>query len=47
MYEKILEYLKLQFFAKYDRLCITNLRNLKIIVEQVFACEKALNGFIS
>lgn len=47
MYEKTLEYSKLQLSAKCARLRITTPQNLKTTAEQVLAYEKALNGFAS
>ncbi len=46
MYEKALEYSELQFFAKLDRLHVTNLRNLRTMAKQAIACEAALDSFI-
>lgn len=45
IYERILEYLKLQLFAKYDHLRITNPRNPRTMAKQVLVYEIALDGF--
>ncbi len=45
IYERILEYSKLQLSAKHDRLRETNPRNPKTMAEQALACEAALDGF--
>lgn len=46
MYERTLEYLDLQLFAKRDRLCATNPQNPKTIAKQALVCKLALNDFV-
>ena len=46
MYKRTLEYSELQISAKHNRLRATNPRNLKTIVEQALAYEKALDSFV-
>lgn len=45
MYNRTLEYSKLQLYSKRDCLRTTNLRNLKIMAKQVIENEAALDSF--
>ena len=42
MYEKILEYLKLQLSAKCDHLRVTNPQNPRTMAKQILVCKAAL-----
>lgn len=46
IYKKIIKYSKLQIFAKYDYLLVTNPQNLKKITKQLFVYKIILNCFV-